>query len=520
MLAMSSPDSAESRDFLQARLVVFARMMVVLFGIVVVSSYLSCELLPHITPPGLRRANWIAAEGTTGLGVLWLLARWRPYPLWVLRAADSVIMITAGCELGIGAYLAANAPIHLFAPFTLGILLLFARVFTVPSTAARTAWLSTAFMAPLSAGNIASMWPHRALLGMPYGAFAIGGTALAALTVALATVGSSVIFGLRREVRAAQRFGQYTLDRKLGEGGMGVVYLAQHALLRRPTAIKLLPPDKAGAHDVARFEREVQLTSQLTHPNTIAIFDYGRSVDGIFYYVMEYLDGVDLETLVARSGPVPVGRAVRILGQICGALAEAHARGVVHRDIKPANVILCRRGHAPDFVKVVDFGLVKELHRGEDAQVTAAGTIAGTPAYLAPEAIRDPEQAGTLADIYALGALGYFLVTGSMVFDGKNVLEICGQHLHATPAAPSTRAPGIPADLDRLVLACLAKAPADRPQSARAVAEALEAIAAPDWSDEEALAWWSTFDSERTAESAPHATLAMADTVAFVPARP
>jgi serine/threonine-protein kinase len=211
-----------------------------------------------------------------------------------------------------------------------------------------------------------------------------------AIVTAGCTVISHVVFGLRAEMRRARRLGQYTIEAKIGEGGMGVVYRAHHGMMRRPTAIKLLRPEKAIAANLKRFEREVQLTARLTHPHTITIFDYGRTPEGVFYYAMELLDGASLERVVAVGGRLPPARAIHVLYEVAGALVEAHEVGLIHRDIKPANIILCRQGGLYDFPKVVDFGLVKDLEPGGDPALTRADVIAGTPLYIAPEAITSP----------------------------------------------------------------------------------------------------------------------------------
>ncbi len=273
---------------------------------------------------------------------------------------------------------------------------------------------------------------------------------------------------LRRKLAESINLGQYTLQEKIGEGGMGVVYRATHAMLRRPAAIKLLLKKTATENDLVRFEREVQLTSRLGHPNTISIFDYGRTADGDFYYVMEFLEGMDLDQLVREHGPLSPSRAIHILAQVSGALAEAHLMGLIHRDIKPANIVLTERSDEPDVVKVVDFGLVKTIER-TDSQVgiTHVDSITGTPLYLAPEAITAPDTVDGRSDIYALGGVAYFILTGQHVFEGKAVVEVLSKHLAEQPVPPSERlGRPLPADLEAVILSCLAKDRDARPASA------------------------------------------------------
>jgi serine/threonine-protein kinase len=316
------------------------------------------------------------------------------------------------------------------------------------------------------------------------------------LTTALATGTSVVIYGLRRRVHDAEQLGQYRLEEKLGEGGMGVVYRASHTFLRRPTAIKLLPPDKAGADNLRRFEQEVQLTASLSHPNTITIFDYGHTSDGLFYYAMEYVDGLILSDLVARSGAQHQGRVVDLMRQAASALVEAHGIGLVHRDIKPSNImvhLLHPHGGVGDCVKVLDFGLVKEVRQEGGIEVTNEASLSGTPQYMAPESITTPNAVDARADLYALGAVAYYLLTGTHVFAGKTIVEVCGHHLHSTPEPLSSRlGKPIAPDLEQLVLGCLAKDPSDRPQSAFELVQQLSECAnIPPWTSEDARRWWA-----------------------------
>ncbi|MBK8996840.1 MAG: CHASE domain-containing protein [Myxococcales bacterium] len=316
--------------------------------------------------------------------------------------------------------------------------------------------------------------------------------ALLSVLGAVVAQGAQTIARLRRRVATVEQLGQYTLESKLGEGGMGVVYRASHAMLRRPTALKLLRKEHGHSAGLARFEREVQLTSQLTHPNTIAVYDYGRTPDGVLYYAMEYIDGIDFEHLVRAEGPLPPGRVVFLMRQVLGSLAEAHSVGLIHRDIKPANLMLCERGGLSDFVKVLDFGLAKQLRDPSAVAETHANAVIGTPHYLAPESIDSTGAQGPSADIYAAGAVMYFLLTGHTVFEAKTLLEVCAHHLHTPPQPPSARlGRPLPAGLETVVLACLSKDPAQRPSSAAALVGLLDELGDVErWTRRDASRWW------------------------------
>ncbi|ADE14408.1 Serine/threonine protein kinase-related protein [Nitrosococcus halophilus Nc 4] len=321
-----------------------------------------------------------------------------------------------------------------------------------------------------------------------------------------------IVARLERQARQAalqaKRLGQYTLEEKVGTGGIGVVYRGHHSMLRRPTAIKLLDIERTTNETIARFEREVQLTSRLNHPNTVAVYDYGRTPEGVFYYAMEFLEGINLDTLVKRYGPQPEGRAIKILEQICGSLIEAHGIGLIHRDIKPANIILSQRGGMSDVVKLLDFGLVKALDAGKQSALTAADTLTGTPLYVSPEGIAHPERVDVRSDLYAVGAVGYYLLTGKPVFDGKSVVEICMHQVHTPPVSLSERlGKPVSEDLERVIMKCLKKDPEQRPQNAKELLLALrQCKAAGSWSDEDAAQWWKEHQSEIDPMTSPDAT--------------
>ncbi|MCX6930401.1 MAG: serine/threonine protein kinase [Verrucomicrobia bacterium] len=309
----------------------------------------------------------------------------------------------------------------------------------------------------------------------------------------------------------ARQLGQYQLVEKIGEGGMGVVYKAHHALLRRETALKLLTPDKADPISIQRFEREVRLTCRLMHPNTIQVFDYGHTPEGIFYYAMEYLDGLNLAEFVEAYGPQPEGRVVNLLIQVCESLAEAHASGLIHRDIKPANIFVTDRGGVPDMVKVLDFGLVRPVVSADGAALDAADTeiMAGTPSYMSPEAAENGANADARSDLYSVGSVGYYLLTGQSVFDGETIAEICKKRMEEKPVPPTARIgrPICP-HLEAVILRCLERDPKDRPQSAHELIRLLAASPRiADWNVEKRGAWWvahrEAINRARAAEAEP-----------------
>jgi serine/threonine protein kinase len=305
-----------------------------------------------------------------------------------------------------------------------------------------------------------------------------------------------------------KQLGQYSLEEKIGEGGMGVVYRARHALMRRETAVKLLLPDRADPAAIARFEKEVCLTCQLTHPNTIQVYDYGHTPDGIFYYAMEYLRGLNLHDLVAHYGPQPESRVAHILAQVCDSLTEAHALGLIHRDIKPGNIFLCHRGGVADCVKVLDFGLVREFRSAkmEVAEPAEDHVIEGTPWFTPPEAITGSSPVDPRSDLYSVGALGYFLLTGKYIFDAETVAEIHEKQLTLAPIPPSRRmARPINAELEKLILRCLEKDAVLRPQSADELRDLLLAITTTtDWSAHMRTAWWQQHESRPLPSEPPN----------------
>jgi tRNA A-37 threonylcarbamoyl transferase component Bud32 len=314
------------------------------------------------------------------------------------------------------------------------------------------------------------------------------------IATTIAVFGSYKLSELREQVREALKFGQYRLKRKLGAGGMGDVYLAEHLMLKQECAIKLIRPERAGdPKALRRFEREVKATSLLKHWNTVQIFDYGHTDDGTFYYVMEYLPGMTLEEIVQRDGPVPAARAIHFLRQMCAALHEAHGMGLIHRDIKPANIIAGARGGVHDVAKLLDFGLVRHTNEGEGVEaLTMDGALVGTPAYMSPEQVDGRTTLDGRTDIYSLGAVGYFLLTGQPPFVRAKAMEVLIAHARDAVVRPGELRADIPPDLESVVQRCLAKDPAGRYAAASELDAALAACAAAgDWTQADAQAWWS-----------------------------
>ena len=308
------------------------------------------------------------------------------------------------------------------------------------------------------------------------------------LGTTLATVTSRVTYGLRQQVAEVSELGQYILEEKIGAGGMGEVWRARHRLLIRPAAIKLIRQQALGSMSgdpellMRRFEREARATAALKSPHTVQLYDFGATDDGTLYYVMELLDGLDLDTLVKRHGPLPAERVVRILRQVCSSLADAHSNGLVHRDIKPANVVVSRVGTTFDFVKVLDFGLVKldsaQRVDVDAVKLTGDGSTSGTPGFMAPEVVLGAAETDHRVDLYSLGCVAYWLLTGKLVFEGSSAMQVMIDHARTPAPRPSLRVElPIPAPLEDLVMECLEKEPARRPSSAEVLSARLEAFA-------------------------------------------
>jgi serine/threonine-protein kinase len=439
----------------------------------------------------LRVANVYSAIYAVVCLALYLYARRSTAYRTVLRVGLVFEVVTCMSVAFLETWLNADAPSE---GVRLSLVALFLLIFpaTIPArTGVRVATTTISFASlPLAFWVTAMMGrptEHVAFVLLPTFVAALGGIAV-----------SRIVHGLSVQLTEAQTLGAYQLVKKLGAGGMGEVWLGKHQMLMRPAAIKIVSAESLGEDAetaIRRFEREAQATSVLRSPHTVELYDFGVSDNGTFYYAMELLEGQDLESLVEEHGPLPAGRVIHILEQVCQSLEDAHRHRLVHRDIKPANVFICRLGNEVDFVKVLDFGLVKPE---SDIEVSAnnlnlsqENIIAGTPAYMAPE-LALSTKVGHGIDIYALGCVGYYLLTGELVFTGKTAMEVALKHVKEAPTPPSERTEvPVPKDLEELVLACLEKDPTNRPRTATAVRERLQELAKiHPWTKADAEAWW------------------------------
>ena len=501
---MHSTDGAADHELKQLRLSRFGLVLsVICLGFITVNFLLS-YWMGRLSFTG---SSALLLAASAAFGSLWMLLRGAPRSPRFVRVVELATLF-----LGTAAFSAIALVVDMLANpdmlvRTLLTYMLLVYAVYVPSTARHTLLVAALMTVPMLASIFmafshwdpalhdppAAPWPKGNIGDMKWPATLV--TAFFwSIVVAMAASFSHTIYGLRKAVNDIRRLGQYALEEKLGEGGMGVVYRASHAMLRRPTAIKLLHPDRAGADALMRFEREVQRTAMLTHPNTVTVFDYGRTTEGVFYYAMELLDGASLHEIVEIDGAQPAERVIHLLAQAAASLAEAHDAGLIHRDVKPGNILVVDRGGIADLVKVVDFGLVKDVRSDSAADVTITSneSITGTPLYMAPETITAPDRVDARADIYALGAVGYWLLTGTHVFRGSTTMEVLAHHLHTTPDRPSVRLNAlVDRDLEDVLLACLAKAPGDRPASAHLLRDRLLACAAARrWTNVKGAQWW------------------------------
>ena len=506
----------EARAFLQRRVAAFGLIGAILGGTAllfrVLMGVLFGSLWEQVTDPGFL----IHAAAIVPLLGVWLICRRGELSVKATHAVEYTgIFLASVGYIGMGLDIRPEVGADTITAFILA-LIMFARSVFVPSSARRTTVLGILIGIPL----VAAMYWHYLDVDLSiwrrFGFDEQSAQSVAAsqavitvmwwtLTTGLAALASRVIHRLRKEVSDIQSLGQYNLERKLGEGSMGVVYEAKHGMLKRPTAIKLLRPEIADPDALDRFRREVQLTAKLTHPNTVTIYDYGRTPEGLFYYAMELLSGATLTQVVNAGGPQPVARVVRILRDAALALNEAHDAGLIHRDIKPSNIMLARQGGVPDVTKVLDFGLVKNLGKIDDLEQTNTISIKGTPHYLSPEAIQDPQGIDGRTDLYALGAIGYYLLSGRHVFEGKTIMEICLHHLHTQPLPlAEVCSSKVPPELEALIFSCLEKAQSDRPASGQELADGLDRLDVAQWTRADAEGWWDTFgDALEKARKAP-----------------
>ena len=509
-------DTSNGLDFVRERLALVGKtLFLVSFGfyLFLLASMVLVGGAPFVAVvTGPVALGHLAASWTMGL--LWLLASRARLSRWSLGALDAIGIVVACGFLSIMALQDEGQILQVLLALTVTVMI---RAILVPSRPGRTMVLSALAFLPTVVVCIVRHHPSSLLPGFSAGYqkqyMTLNTVLWSVLGTTLATITSRVTYGLRRQVAEANELGQYVLDEKIGGGGMGEVWRARHRLLIRPAAIKLIRPEMSGDRELLlrRFEREARATAALRSPHTVQLYDFGATEDGRLYYVMELLDGLDLDTLVRQYGPLPPERVVHILRQVCSSLQDAHGNGLVHRDIKPANVVVSRAGTTFDFAKVLDFGLVKldTARKTEDdaVKLSAEDSTSGTPAFMAPEVVLGGADTDHRVDLYALGCVGYWLLTGKLIFEGRNVVEVMYHHAHTPPPRPSTRSElPIPAQLEDLVMECLEKDPERRPASAEAVSTRLEAVPLESpWTVERAERWWAMHrplpaDARRVAE--------------------
>ena len=504
-------DTSNGLDFVRERLALVGRtLFIVSFGyylFLVASMVLlgGASFAAVVTSPvslGHLGGSWT-------MGVVWLLARRGERSARALGALDAAGIVVACGFLSLMTLHDEGQILQVLLALTVTVMI---RAILVPSRPGRTLALTALAFLPTVIVCIARHHPTALLAGFSPGYqkqyMTLNTVLWSVLGTMLATIVSRVIYGLRRQVAEANELGQYVLEEQIGGGGMGEVWRARHRLLIRPAAIKLIRPQASVDPELLlrRFEREARATAALKSPHTVQLYDFGATEDGRLYYVMELLDGLDLDSLVRQYGPLPAERAVHLLRQVCSSLQDAHGNGLVHRDIKPANVVVSRAGTTFDFAKVLDFGLVKlesaaagaangaaAAEGGDAVKLTSEGSTSGTPAFMAPEVVLGVAETDHRVDLYALGCVAYWLLTGKLVFEGGSAVEVMFHHAHTEPAAPSKRSGiAVPAPLEELVMQCLEKDPARRPASAEAVGLRLDAVPLESsWTAERAERWWA-----------------------------
>lgn len=501
-------DTSSGLSFVQERLALLSKtLFLVSFGFYLL-------LVANLVLVG-GAPFWAVVKGPVALGhlcasltmgVVWLLTSRIRFARPGLGTMDAIGIVLAGVFLSFMAVEDQSQVLQVLLALTVTVMV---RAILLPSRPGRTMLLSALCFLPTVIVCIARHHPIELLPGFTPGFqklhMSLNTVLWAVLGTTLATIISRVLYGLRQQVAEATELGQYVLEGRLGGGGMGEVWRARHRLLIRPAAIKLIRPEAVAALSghpatlMRRFEREARATAALKSPHTVQLYDFGVTEDGRLYYVMELLEGLDLDTLVRQYGPQPAERVVHIVRQVCSSLQDAHENGLVHRDIKPANLVVNRSGTTFDFVKVLDFGLVKleTARREEDdaiARLSTDGSISGTPTFMAPEVVLGNAVTDHRVDIYALGCVAYWLLTGKLVFEGGNAIQVMYHHAKTAPEPPSLRGPlPIPETLESVVMECLEKDPARRPASAEAVIDRLNAVPlTASWTAERAEQWWAT----------------------------